>query len=101
MEHRRCGEDSSEREVLRKCHTPEDIQEGSPFKEGRQQRGDEEISGGKWLWSNYHTFLDVWSGTLLVSFELVVVLPYDTAILVGGVPDLGAEETTAVTAYQL
>ena len=55
MEHRRCGEDTLERKVLRKRHTPEDIQEGSPFKEGRQQRGDEEISGGKWLWSNYHT----------------------------------------------
>ena len=25
MEHRRCGEDSAEREVLRKRHTPEDI----------------------------------------------------------------------------
>ena len=49
----------------------------------------------------YHTFLDIWSGTLLVSIELVVVLPYDTAVLVGGVPDLGAEETAAVTAYQL
>ena len=43
----------------------------------------------------------MWSGTLLVSFELVVVLPYDTAVLVGGVPDLGAEEKAAVSAYQL
>ena len=33
MEHRRCREDTAEREVLRKRHTPEDIQEGSPFKE--------------------------------------------------------------------
>ena len=32
MEHRRCREDTAEREVLRKCHTPEDIQEGSSFK---------------------------------------------------------------------
>ena len=47
MEHRRCGEDTSEREVMRKRHTPEDIQEGSPFKEGRQQRGGEEIPGGE------------------------------------------------------
>ena len=47
MEHRRRGEDTSEREVLRKRHTPEDIQEGSPFKEGRQQRGGEEIPGGE------------------------------------------------------
>ena len=45
MEHRRCGEDSSERKVLRKRHTPEDIQEGFPFKECRQQRGGEEIPG--------------------------------------------------------
>ena len=35
------------------------------------------------------------------AFELVVALPYDTAVLFGGVPDLGAEETAAVTAYQL
>ena len=47
MEHRRCGEDTAEREVLRKCHTLEDIQEGSPFKAGRQQRRVEEISGGE------------------------------------------------------
>ena len=47
MEHRRCGEDTAEREVLRKRHTPEDLQEGSPFKEGRQQRGGEEIPGGE------------------------------------------------------
>ena len=47
MEHRRCGEDTLERKVLRKRHTPEDIQEGSPFKEGRQQRGGEEIPGGE------------------------------------------------------
>ena len=49
----------------------------------------------------YHTFLDMWSGTLLVSIELVVVLPYDTAVLVGGVPDFGAEEKAAVTADKL
>ena len=47
MEHRRCREDTAEREVLRKRHTPEDIQEGSPFKEVRQQRGGEEIPGGE------------------------------------------------------
>ena len=31
------------------------------------------------------------SGTLLFSLELVVALPYDTAVLVCGVPDLGAD----------
>ena len=31
------------------------------------------------------------SGTLLLSLELVVALPYDTAVLVCGVPDLGAD----------
>ena len=36
------------------------------------------------------------SGTFLISLELVVALPYDTAVLVGGVPDLGAEETSAL-----
>ena len=41
------------------------------------------------------------SGTLLVSLELVVALPYHTAVLVGGVPALGSEETATVTAYQL
>ena len=41
------------------------------------------------------------SGTLLISLELVVALPYHTAVLVGGVPDFGAEETAAVSAYQL
>ena len=49
----------------------------------------------------YHTFLDVWSGTLLVSIELVVALPNHAAVLVGGVPDLGSEEKAAVTADQL
>ena len=32
------------------------------------------------------------SGALLVSLELVVALPYHTVVLVGGMPDLGAEE---------
>ena len=41
------------------------------------------------------------SGTLLFSLELVVALPYHTAVLVGGVPDFGAEETAAVTADKL
>ena len=41
------------------------------------------------------------SGTLIFSLELVVALPYDTAVLVGGVPDLGFEETAAVTADKL
>ena len=41
------------------------------------------------------------SGALLLSLKLVVALPYDTAVLVGGVPDLGVIETAAVTAYQL
>ena len=44
----------------------------------------------------------IWgSGTLLVSLELVVALPYHTEVLIDGVPDLGAKETAAVTAYQL
>ena len=41
------------------------------------------------------------SGTLLLSLELVVALPHHTALLVGGVPDLGAEEKASVSAYQL
>ena len=41
------------------------------------------------------------SGALLVSLELVVALPFHTVVLVGGVPDLGTEETAAVTAYQI
>ena len=41
------------------------------------------------------------SGILLFSLELVVALSYHTAILVGGVPDFGAEETAAVTADKL
>ena len=49
----------------------------------------------------YHTFPEMGSGTLLVSLELVVALPYHTAVLVGGVPALGSEETATVTAYQL
>ena len=49
----------------------------------------------------YNIFLEMGSGTLLVSIELVVALPNHTAILVGGVPDLGAEEKAAVSAYQL
>ena len=49
----------------------------------------------------YNTFLEMGSGTLLFSIELVVALPYNTSVLVGGMPDLGAVETTAVTAYQL
>ena len=47
MEHRRYREDTAEREVLWKRHTPEDIQEGSPFKECRQQRRGEEIFSGE------------------------------------------------------
>ena len=39
----------------------------------------------------YHTFPEMGSGTLLLSLELVVALPYDTAVLVCGVPDLGAD----------
>ena len=49
----------------------------------------------------YNIFLEMGSETLLFSLELVVALPYDTAVLVGGVPDLGSEEKAAVTAYQL
>ena len=49
----------------------------------------------------YQTFPDMGSGTLLINLELVVALPYHTAVLVSGVPDLGSEETAAVTAYQL
>ena len=49
----------------------------------------------------YNIFLEMGSETLLFSLELVVALPYDTAVLVGGVPDLGAVETAAVSAYQL
>ena len=41
------------------------------------------------------------SGTLLVSLELVVALPYNTAVLVCGVPDLGSVEATAVTTDKL
>ena len=41
------------------------------------------------------------SGTLLFSLELVVALPYNTAVLVCGVPDIGAEEKAAVSADQL
>ena len=41
------------------------------------------------------------SRALIVSLELVVALPYDTAVLVCGVPDFGAEKTAAVTADKL
>ena len=36
----------------------------------------------------YNIFLEIESGTLLLSLELVVALPYDTSVFVGGVPDL-------------
>ena len=49
----------------------------------------------------YNIFPEMGSGALLFSLELVVALPYHTAVLVGGVPALGSEETATVTAYQL
>ena len=49
----------------------------------------------------YNIFLEIESGTLLLSLELVVALPNHAAVLVGGVPDLGSEEKAAVTADQL
>ena len=47
----------------------------------------------------YNMLSKMWSGTLLVSLELVVALTYHTAVLVSGMPDLGAEETAEVTTY--
>ena len=41
------------------------------------------------------------SGTLLISLELVVALPYHTPVFVRSMPDLGAEETAAVAADKL
>ena len=49
----------------------------------------------------YHTFPDMGRGTLLINLELVVALPYHTAVLDCGVPDFGAVETAAVTADKL
>ena len=49
----------------------------------------------------YNIFPEMGSGALLFSLELVVALPYHTAVLDCGVPDFGAVETAAVTADKL